>query len=1293
MSRAHITWCVPHPVPHRQTATECSKFGWRPTTAARFEDAETLYRLGLDFLCMQETRDRRSYQVTGAKYLAFHSSAAHGKGGCAIWCRRRVGNATLGPKDVAVLASSPEFLFVRVSLNGTSLLLGTGHGPHSDNALHEVEQWWKDFQCALRSLWRQEDLVVLGLDANAQTGSVTSQAIGPHAQQEENGPGEVFRTFLESQGLWAPSTFSSATGECLAVDEAAYTWTSPLGFRHRLDYVVVSDTFCNVHNACTDDGLSFDTAPDHRAAVVTLSIAVPGRRATPTFQRLQQRNASQVRTEICKLSSSLAQATQIPWGVNVHQHVAKLNAQVRSACPRTGPQRRQLKPFLSQSTFELMRSLTSKQATLKGLDEACNKFQLGPFFAAWSGRAHTRLRKCRFARARAVLQVRALQATLRLHLRQDKRRYLCDMADKFAHAVTERDQKALYAALQCLRPTASKGKSKPWGSLQVLLRPDGAPTADFADRQQLFRDTFAKQEGGWQVTAGEYCTTVAVPPTPQAKFDLTDLPTLFQLEDAIHEMADNKAPGPSGIGAGFWKAHPGKAARALLPIVLKSHVRLTEPIQHRGTLVVSLFKQAGSACDPGNYRSIALMDPTAKLAHKLLRPGLIQHLDTLAGPLQQGCQPGSNGIALCHYVTTFAKVANARKQSWAVLFLDLSAAYYRLLRESLHGELDDTALVQTLRRLHIPPSTLQEVRSFVQGTVVLEDASPHLRRMVSALCRGTYFMLEAVPGVTCTSAGSRPGDSVADALFALAAAHLIAEVSDSFRAATDQTVQTPAWADDICWPVAHASATDLLGQLSELAATVHRACMKRAMLPNYKKGKTELLVKLQGKGSTLAKNRLFGQGQARLRFAGHEAELHLGCVQKYKHLGTTITASLRSLPDARRKLGMAVALVSPMVRTVFRRFDVPLAKRSSILSSLALAKAMYGAASWGQMDHSEEANWTAGVIKLARFDRHTRHPTLPGMLEVCSAADWPTPLDLLRMERLSYAATLAASLQSCLWELLQAEACASTHSWWQLATEDVQWLNQMCSGAKGFAPFRDLQHWFDAAVQDAPRCKGWLRKARRAAALRVKQDATARQQAPQETVATAPPGLSSVLACSFCHKVFKKPQQLCVHRANQHAVRPPIEAFAGTRTCRACLVDFRTRKRLIRHLHHDSPECAVTVQTMGCLGPTELHEARTAAALFNSADRASGWSLPEHTLPSFRRPGPLPKRLPVCLDPAVLAVGLELQAEAQCDSLQSFCAVVQENVEVLINASRSSFAFVQDTLPERYSNVLGQVRG
>eukprot|EP00974_Lingulodinium_polyedra_P070319 6804991-Lingulodinium_polyedra.AAC.1 len=52
-------------------------------------------------------------------------------------------------------------------------------------------------------------LVVL-MDANARLGSVQSEAVGPHAPEEENEPGAALHACLQARGLFIPQTFPQA---------------------------------------------------------------------------------------------------------------------------------------------------------------------------------------------------------------------------------------------------------------------------------------------------------------------------------------------------------------------------------------------------------------------------------------------------------------------------------------------------------------------------------------------------------------------------------------------------------------------------------------------------------------------------------------------------------------------------------------------------------------------------------------------------------------------------------------------------------------------------------------------------------------------------------------------------------------------------------------------------------------------------------------------------------------------------------------------------------------------------
>ena len=441
---------------------------------------------------------------------------------------------------------------------------------------------------------------------------------------------------------------------------------------------------------------------------------------------------------------------------------------------------------------------------------------------------------------------------------------------------------------------------------------------------------------------------------------------------------------------------------------------------------------------------------------------------------------------------------------------------------------------------------------------------------------------------------------------------------------------------------------DLLAKTAGLATIVHRECLRRAMQPNYKAGKTEVLLHLHGKHSYKLKQALFGREQASIGFPGHDGEIRLGCVQKYKHLGSLMTASLKSLPDARRKLGAATALAQPLAKLVFRRRDVPVAKRAELLRTLALNKATHAAAVWNPRDPAEEAFWAAGYVRLVRFllpeDRHTNHPAHPTGDEACAAAGVPLPTAYLCLERLSYVTTLASGMHEALWEQLQHEGAINPTSWWHLVEADVAWLNQVGSAFAGYQAYTGLQHFFDLAVHASPVQKRWLRKARLAAISQAKFAALAQKQARTQPACSSVPALEAILECSFCGH------------------------------------------------HFATPQCAHTLQRLGPLPALELEQARLEAAAFNSANRASGKCLEAHTLPALRLAGPLPQSHGEHHDPSLLALGCELEEAARTGDLPLFLQHAREQVELLISANTESFLVVQSLLPDDYSSLLAPLR-
>ena len=86
--------------------------------------------------------------------------------------------------------------------------------------------------------------VVLLLDANGRLGSEVSEAVSGLWPESEHPPGALLHSFMLRYGLCAQSTDPACH------EGPSATWTSPSGVCHRLDYVVVPESWRAAVNTC-----------------------------------------------------------------------------------------------------------------------------------------------------------------------------------------------------------------------------------------------------------------------------------------------------------------------------------------------------------------------------------------------------------------------------------------------------------------------------------------------------------------------------------------------------------------------------------------------------------------------------------------------------------------------------------------------------------------------------------------------------------------------------------------------------------------------------------------------------------------------------------------------------------------------------------------------------------------------------------------------------------------------------------------------------------------------------------
>ena len=991
---------------------------------------------------MQETRARTASQCQSRHFFEFASAAVNGEGGCSLLFARNLPYAKVKGKALhfskdhfrCVLADHRR-LAVTVTAPHCTMLCLVAHAPHSGASHCEIREWWDKLHRDVLPFTKDRQCIGF-VDANAQVGSVTDDSVGNHAAALENFSGECFRDWMGRFQLFAPSTFFNRVGACVPA-AAEPTWTSPKGTQHRIDYIALPQSWQMSYLAPTVCEDFVTMTIDHYPVSVKCDMQLIASTATPGSKGLGLPLEPDALPEEAKhvLLGAIQHLPLHPWHHNVHKHTQSVYDAVRLAAQDAklaAPRTRKCRPFLSDTSKFWLESERAMGRAVRTFNRLFRRAQLGACMRAWRGQTPFRTREGWSVAQVQLMRQRAIQ-----------------------RAAQPFDSKAFFKAISALRPPGKRVR-KPFQPL--IVDPDRADAGpvDLAITQ---RTHFAQLEAGISTTSDEYLEAANSRyqnPRPPGTFRLQDLPSLFELERSLRSAKNGKAPGPNAIPEWIWKLDVPAAARAFYPIFLKAHVRLCEPIQFKSTALIAMFKGKGAMTCVHNFRAIALMDGPGKQLRKGVRRELVAALPE--NDLMQGGIPGSLLQAAHHVVRTYVSLAAHAQTSSAVLFLDVASAYYRVLRQSLweSGPEDDAALCTLLARLQVAPDAVHEVCGWLHQANLLQQAPPHTSRLVREFLSGTFFQMRGAPGTIATGAGTRPGDAIADLLFALVQADFLRNVQCRLRqegltedplqsrAGLDNMLLSPVWADDTAMLFADGSASALLPKIRSVLTVVHECFLTRGMQPNYSKGKTELLLSFRGKGAPALRRRIHVREGGTLRFLDKEQrQITVGCVRSYLHLGGRIEDRPSVLADVVQHIASGLRQIKPLARPFLRSPLIPLESRKLCLQSLALTAACCTSATWGPMTLHERDAWRKGYTTLHRLlgrdDRWTGKPSLPGEVAVCRHFGCPSPVAFLRGQRLLHFSRIVPGHHT-LYALMRADLAFGDVAWLSLLRQDLDWL-------------------------------------------------------------------------------------------------------------------------------------------------------------------------------------------------------------------------------------------------------------
>ena len=840
-----------------------------------------------------------------------------------------------------------------------------GHAPHSGLPKEQIKTWWQNLSKILQTKaegWP----IIIGVDANARTGSIQSDYLGGHQQSEENYGGTQLHELCAATETILPSTFERyQRGD-------GSTWMHPRGTVARLDYVGIPRqwTTCYI-TAHMDQSLAVNKSIyDHRPCAVNLK----GRMEVKTFEaRAKVKRSGTTRTlnfnneEVRREITNRLQGFETPaWSTDVHTHLQDVYAclwdTIEDVAKKHGVDRRR-KSHLTEATWELIQHKRFHRKALFDWKEYGRLEELKVYFLMWQGRWNEAAQTSEDtgdAHKNEAYHYHMFQ-TLGKQVNQCLRVEDEAFFNKFAEDLVKYDQPGLQRSLwkeirRYLPRMKERKKSTPveqmegdkkrWSNYLCFL--EAGETKAF---QNLYQQCIDEQNEK---------------ALPGAK--LSDTPTLVEMETFLRTSKTAKAKGMDQICGDMLHWMPGLMATLFWPITCKMAAHATEPIQWKGGRVKWLHKK-GSWDSPENFRGILLASAVGKRAHAYYRQPLMKCLEEVKDAGQLGGFAHKETLYGNHYIRSLLRLAHAVNLASVVIFVDLSAAFHSLIREVVHG-IDDleaqhpnkikaieTILTNITNRGGNPKKVQQSLGE--QGYMQQIQTPEYLIQLVRELGRCNWAMAEPGEGeveVVHTHKGTRPGSPLADTLFHFGMSQCSLEVMNAVADEDENTAlcskhnvtcRPVVWADDLAVCLISEDNEAIVHTAERVLAKIDRAFTKKGMEINYKKQKTEALFSFRGKKAA-HQRRQWLSGDATTCHTqdpeGESAEFHRTAT--YKHLG--IYHSCGGMLDMELKCRVAQAWGAwRELRTpLFGPKKLSKETKLRLASSLIFTKLLHGAETW-----------------------------------------------------------------------------------------------------------------------------------------------------------------------------------------------------------------------------------------------------------------------------------------------------------------------------------------------------------
>eukprot|EP00435_Cladocopium_sp_Y103_P036535 s4628_g9.t1 len=728
---------------------------------------------GMHIFAFQETRVRKLYTAHDHRYWLFRSAAtSQGHYGILVGFSKtlpigqicdshgRSKNVYFEESHFSVIAAEPRYLLLRVHNDLLKCIMIAAHGPHRGYSHVDIDHWWRTLGAAIPSQYALCDRVFL-TDANSRVGAEPCSQIGSfQSDQVGTGHSDGFIDFVRSQGLILPATFANYQ------QSDGATWRHSGGSWSRIDYVGIPAAWnldlCEAW-ICIDIDASL-CKEDHRIPAVHV------RRTLQPFGNVCAHKPFKL--HLTDIDPSVLQQVEVPsLTVDVHSHAALLQANLFDSlwdC-RQPKKPVRIRTTMTEWTWSLVCEKRDCRATLASLNRTQRRTLLEAWFRCWRAGLHQVEQPVLFASYDALLahqdrliashysSFRQLGQRVCKALRADDAHFYADLLTDGAMFLQPFQAKKLWNVVRRSLPKAVQRRLAPNPFQLERLDDQWSPHFQQLELGQPIQpDALVKHCAIRQAKASLTCP---------ASLPLDVLPSLTQLEGAIHATQCHRATGYDPLPSSLFHQHPAALARVYFDLVFKEYCWQTEPLPHKGGSM-ALIPKKPTPHKAKDFRGILLLENLPKRVHAVLRTQVMKSLHPCRAPGQLGGFDGQEVLFGSQAIRTFGRLADSFSLSSAVLFVDLASAFHHLIREAVVGCASAEAFEEVLQALALDGMPTQKLTALMQLPNLLQQfgvAEPLVRLLLDihydTWCTfGHRHLLR-------TKRGTRPGSPLADIRF------------------------------------------------------------------------------------------------------------------------------------------------------------------------------------------------------------------------------------------------------------------------------------------------------------------------------------------------------------------------------------------------------------------------------------------------------------------------------------------------------------------------------------------------